>query len=62
MRKKNDRIAEFKLYLKKMGFSENTARVYSAAVRQYFSMYEELSVPNMKDYRQFLISSYSPIR
>ena len=60
MRKKNDRIAEFKLYLKKMGFSENTARVYSAAVRQYFSMYEELSVPNLKDYRQFLISSYSP--
>lgn len=53
-------ISSFKVYLKKMGLSENTVLVYSSALRQFFSMYNEISMENLKSYRQFLLSSYCP--
>lgn len=53
-------ISTFKVYLKKTGLSENTILAYSAALRQYLSIYNEISVENLKAYRRFLLSSYCP--
>lgn len=51
-------IKAFKTYLEKLGRSENTVNSYYRSVRFFFSLYRELSMENLKDYREFLIKKY----
>lgn len=46
--------------LKKRGLSEHTIRSYSFALRQFYSLYPELSFENRKLYKLFLLEHYKP--
>lgn len=48
----------FKIYLEKLGRSENTVNSYYRSVRFFFSLYRELSIENLKNYRDFLLKKY----
>ena len=65
MRKKQesqspDIISEFQLYLKKKNQSVNTINAYETCLRHFYSLYQEISIANLKAYRSFMISNYSP--
>lgn len=65
MKKKKDippasPIDEFQSYLKKNNQSENTITAYLISVRYFYSLYQEINPVNLKAYRSFLITTYSP--
>lgn len=53
-------ITEFESYLSKKNQTANTIAAYQTSIRHFYSLYQELSVVNLKAYRAYLISAYSP--
>lgn len=53
-------LDEFQNYLKKGNQSDNTIIAYSISIRYFYSLYQEITPTNLKAYRSFLISMYSP--
>lgn len=51
-------IEYFKNTLERQGCSAKTVSIYSRAATLYYSLYEELSIENLKDYRAYLIRSF----
>lgn len=65
MKKTNDTtpdspFTEFQNYLKKKNQSENTIIAYMTSIRHFYSLYQELTVANLKAYREYLIENYQP--
>lgn len=54
------RLDEFRRYLLDRNRSENTILVYDCAVRQFFSLYEELNYLNLRLYKIHLMDHYKP--
>lgn len=50
----------FATYLDSRNMSENTIQSYTFALRQFFSLYPEISLSNMKLYKLFLLEHYKP--
>lgn len=50
----------FKNYLTKRGAAKNTIDAYSASVRLYFSLYDEINVPNLQSYKEYLLTHFKP--
>lgn len=50
----------FSTYLDSRNMSENTIQSYTFALRQFFSLYPEISFSNMKLYKLFLLEHYKP--
>lgn len=55
---KDNRLLLFQRFLKESGVSPNTVTVYTASVRLYFSLYDELTMNNLLSYKQYLIQHY----
>lgn len=55
---KDNRLLLFQGFLKESGVSPNTVTVYTASVRLYFSLYDELTMNNLLSYKQYLIQHY----
>lgn len=53
-----DKLNLFKEHLRENGASANTVTVYSASVRLYFSLYDELTLENLTLYKKYLIQHY----
>lgn len=53
-------LEKFQRYLKKKNQSENTITAYLIGVKYFYSLYQELTVTNIKAYREFLLASYQP--
>lgn len=51
---------QFQHFLKKKNQSQNTITAYLISIRQFFALYQELSLINLKAYRVYLISNYQP--
>lgn len=51
---------EFARYLSSKNMAENTIQVYTYAVRQFFSLYPEISYIHLKSYKFFLMEHYKP--
>ncbi|MEY8337755.1 tyrosine-type recombinase/integrase [Lachnospiraceae bacterium 62-35] len=60
MKQTSEILSEFENQLRRKGSSDNTILSYLSAVRQYFSMYDELSTQNLRAYRDYLLNTYSP--
>ena len=59
--KDQETLAEsFRSYLRKKNMSENTENAYGRAIRQFFSIESSISEDQLRKYRSFLISTYSP--
>ena len=59
--KDQETLAEsFRSYLRKKNMSENTENAYGRAIRQFFSIESYISEDQLRKYRSFLISNYSP--
>ena len=59
--KDQENLAEsFRSYLRKKNMSENTENAYGQAIRQFFSIESYISEDQLRKYRSFLISNYSP--
>lgn len=56
----DSRLEQFDDYLKRKGLARNTIAVYHCAVRQYFSLHNDLNVDTLQSYKQFLLSHYKP--
>lgn len=50
----------FEDYLTVQNLSKNTIRSYLFAVRQYFQIYPELTLPNLQMYKLYLLEHYKP--
>lgn len=59
-KKKERTLASFASHLSARGLSEHTIRSYSFALRQFFSLYPEISFSNLKLYKLFLLEHYKP--
>ena len=55
---KDNRLLLFQGFLKDSGVSPNPVTVYTASVRLYFSLYDELTMNNLLSYKQYLIQHY----
>ena len=55
---KDNRLLLFQGFLKESGVSPNTVTVYTASVRLYFFLYDELTMNNLLSYKQYLIQHY----
>lgn len=53
-------IEEFRLYLSARNMSKNTIHVYAYAIRQFFSLYRDMTYSNLKLYKVFLLEHYKP--
>lgn len=53
-----DTIKEFRIYLEKLGRAGHTIKSYSCSVRLFFSLYDELTVQNLKNYRLYLMEHF----
>ncbi len=51
---------EFRHHLNAKNLAENTIQVYTYAVRQFFSLYPDVSYTNLKSYKFFLMEHYKP--
>ena len=58
--KKKDQLSDFQEYLRNKNLAPNTISTYSSSVRLFLSMYQEVSLKNLKKYRGLLISRYKP--
>lgn len=54
------RLEEFRLYLSARNLSDNTIHVYTYAIRQFYSLYQEITYSNLKLYKVFLLEHYKP--
>ena len=55
-----ENLVKFKEYLQKRGSSEHTIYAYLASVRLYDSLYDELSIDNLQDYKRYLLEHFRP--
>lgn len=55
-----DLLKQFERFLKKKNHSANTICSYLTAVRHFYRLYSELSVPALRAYREALIIGYCP--
>lgn len=53
-----DVIKEFRIYLEKLGRAGHTIKSYSCSVHLFFSLYDNLTVQNLKSYRAYLIEHF----
>ena len=53
-------LTEFQSYLKKKNQSENTLVAYMTGIRHFYALYQELTIVNLKAYREYLIENYQP--
>lgn len=53
-----DQLDEFKIYLERLGRSNNTIKSYLCSIRIFFSLHEELSINALKEYRNDLLRNY----
>lgn len=53
-----ERIQYYKLTLEKQGCSAKTVNIYARSAVLYYSLYPELTIEQLKDYRVLLIRSY----
>lgn len=51
-----EEIDKFKLFLKKKGLSEHTHLIYCSAVRQYYSLYSQITLENLIGYKAYLVN------
>ena len=51
-------VEEYQHSLEKQGCSAKTVNIYSKAVTQFYSLYNELNIENLKAYRAYLIQNY----
>ena len=51
---------EFARYLLTRNLADETLRAYTYAVRQYFTHYRDITYPNLKLYKIFLLEHYKP--
>lgn len=51
---------EFARYLLTRNLADETLRAYTYAVRQYFTYYRDITYPNLKLYKIFLLEHYKP--
>ena len=54
------KITTFERVLRQGNYAENTVAAYMYAVRDYYSRYTSINKPNLLEYRELLIDSYSP--
>lgn len=50
----------FREFLIRRGSAENTIHVYLMSVRQYYSLYDEVSVEKLQEYKGWLMEHYRP--
>lgn len=50
----------FRLYLSSRNMSDNTILVYTYTVRQFYSLFPEITLANLKLYKVFLLEHYKP--
>ena len=53
-------LNNFAKYLKKKNQSENTITAYMISIKHFYQLYQELSLVNLKAYREYLITNYQP--
>lgn len=53
-------INDFKKYLEKTSFSNNTIESYLFAVKQFYEQYDYVTQKNLKQYKIWLIENYKP--
>lgn len=53
-------IQGFRLWLEERNRAENTISVYTFAVRQFYSLYEQPTASNLQLYKCFLLEHYKP--
>lgn len=53
-------IEEFRFYLSARNMSKNTIHVYAYAIRQFFTLYRDMTHSNLKLYKVFLLEHYKP--
>ncbi len=53
-------INDFKKYLEKTSFSNNTIESYLFAVKQFYEQYDSVTQKNLKQYKIWLIENYKP--
>ena len=51
---------EYRQFLRKQNHSDHTITAYLTSIRMYYRHYSELTIPNLKAYRSFLLKTYSP--
>lgn len=56
----SDRLEAFKGYLNKKGLAQNTVTAYLSSARLYFSLYPELNIENLQDYKDYLMGRFRP--
>lgn len=57
---KDDLLDEFLLYLKKKDLAKNTITAYHFSIEHYFSLFDQLNIKNLKEYRSKLMDIYLP--
>ena len=50
---------EYRQILRKQNHSDHTITAYLTSIRMYYRHYSELTIPNLKAYRSFLLKTYS---
>ncbi|MEE0944711.1 MAG: tyrosine-type recombinase/integrase [Clostridia bacterium] len=53
-------MEKFERHLRKTAMAENTISAYMFALKQYITLYAEVSEENLKQYKVWLIENYSP--
>lgn len=53
-------VEDYRLYLSALNMSDNTIRVYVYAIRQFLSIYHEITYSNLKLYKVYLLEHYKP--
>lgn len=55
-----ERLEWFREFLIKRGAAGNTVQVYLTSVRLFYSLFDEISVENMQEYKGWLMKRYKP--
>lgn len=55
-----ERLEWFREFLIKRGVAGNTVQVYLTSVRLFYSLFDEISVENMQEYKGWLMKHYKP--
>ena len=53
-------IEKFEEYLKDQNLAVNTITSYLYAIRQFYSLYDNLTRKNLREYKLFLMKTYKP--
>lgn len=56
----DERLEWFREFLIKRGAAGNTVQVYLTSVRLFYSLFDEISVENMQEYKGWLMKHYKP--